>query len=137
MKRLVTILALGVLVSACSSTPPGPPPPPPFSPVGEYTVTIEVAGQAIAGTVTIQDTDDGLTGSLMAAESDGTLSAFNRGQARGFATELIKSHGELLADLDIAVALLKTNVDAGLLIDAKGEPYRRFKDTIANVKGEA
>ena len=44
-----------------------------------------------------------LTGALMAAESDGTLSAFNRGQARGFATELTKSHGELL---DLVVALL-------------------------------
>ena len=65
MKRLVTILALGVLVSACSSTPPGPPPPPPFSPVGEYSVTIDVGGQALAGTVTIQDTDAGLTGSLL------------------------------------------------------------------------
>lgn len=63
MKRLVTILALGTLVAACG--PAAPPPPPPFSPAGEYGITINAQGTVLGGTLTIEDSADGLAGTLV------------------------------------------------------------------------
>jgi len=63
--RIATVFALGLALGACGAgSPPEPPPPPPFSPVGDYSVTIEAEGMSIGGSMSIQNTNDVYSGSI-------------------------------------------------------------------------
>ena len=64
MKRLLTVLAVGLTLSACAGQPPEPPAPPPLDPTGSYRVSINVEGQAISGSMVIRETATGYAGSI-------------------------------------------------------------------------
>lgn len=64
MKRLMSVFALGLILSACSGTPPEPPAPPPLDPTGSYRISIDAEGMSIGGTITIRETETGYAGSI-------------------------------------------------------------------------
>ena len=65
MKRLVSVLSLGLVLGACGGGAPAEPPePPPFDPTGDYSVTIEAQGMSIGGSMTISGAEDAYSGSI-------------------------------------------------------------------------
>ena len=68
MKRLLSLLPVALIVSACSGGLYGgsapEPAPPPFDPSGVYDATIDADGEMMAGTMTISSTPAGYTGSM-------------------------------------------------------------------------
>ena len=68
MKRLLSLLPVALIVSACSGGlyggPAPEPGPPPFDPSGVYDATVDADGEMMTATVTISSTPDGYTGSM-------------------------------------------------------------------------
>lgn len=63
MSRRIPTAALALAaLAACATTPAGPPP---FDPVGSYTYSADLDGQILRGTMTVQQGEDGYTGSVM------------------------------------------------------------------------
>ena len=59
----MTVLASGLLLTACGpGTPPEPPPPPPLDPVGSYTLSIQAEGTQVGGSMTIRESPNGYAG---------------------------------------------------------------------------
>jgi hypothetical protein len=64
VKRFLTVLALGLAVSACSGAPPEPPAPPPLDPTGTFRISIDAEGMQVGGTLVIRETETGYAGSI-------------------------------------------------------------------------
>lgn len=64
MKRFLTVLALGLTVSACSGPPPEPPAPPPLDPTGTFRINIDAEGLQVGGSLVIRETETGYSGSI-------------------------------------------------------------------------
>jgi hypothetical protein len=64
VKRLLTVLAVGLTLSACAGPPPEPPAPPPLDPTGSFRVTLDMEGQGISGSMVIRETETGYSGSI-------------------------------------------------------------------------
>ena len=60
--RLLSGMLATAALAACATAPAGPPP---FDPVGSYTYAADVDGQNFPGTLTIEQGEDGYTGSVM------------------------------------------------------------------------
>ena len=58
-RLLLTSTLAATILTACASGPSGPPP---FDPVGSYQYTADVDGQAVPGSLTIEEAEDGYTG---------------------------------------------------------------------------
>lgn len=66
MKRLLTLLPLALVLSACSgvSAPAAPPAPPPLDPVGVYDCSMDVDGMEILATLSIEGQPGAYTGTV-------------------------------------------------------------------------
>ena len=64
MKRLLSVLAVGLTLGACAGPPPEPPAPPPLDPTGSYRISIDAEGMQISGSMVIRETATGYAGSL-------------------------------------------------------------------------
>jgi len=71
VKRLLTVLAVGLTLSACAGQPPEPPAPPPLDPTGSYRLSIDADGMQISGTMVIRETATGYAG-----DADTDMGAF-------------------------------------------------------------
>ena len=58
-RLLLTSILAATSLTACASGPSGPPP---FDPAGNYEYTADVDGQAVPGSLTIEESEDGYTG---------------------------------------------------------------------------
>ena len=61
MSRHLLATLLLATTAACATFASGPPP---FDPVGSYAYSAEVNGQAVPGTLTIEEGEDGYTGGI-------------------------------------------------------------------------
>jgi hypothetical protein len=64
VKRLTTLFALVMIVASCGGPPPEPPAPPPLDPTGSFSVSVDVQGQMVSGTMVIRETQSGYSGSI-------------------------------------------------------------------------
>ncbi len=58
-RSILTSILAATSLTACATGPSGPPP---FDPVGTYAYTADVDGQAVPGSMTIEQGEDGFTG---------------------------------------------------------------------------
>ena len=58
-RSILTSILAATTLTTCATGPSGPPP---FDPAGSYQYTADVDGQAVPGSMTIEEAEDGFTG---------------------------------------------------------------------------
>ena len=97
MTRLLTAFA-AVLIAACASAPRAPA----FDPVGTYDFNADVQGSAMAGTLVLRRTDQGLAGSFSTpASGDITIESVST-DGRKLLLKARLPDGEVTMNLDFA-----------------------------------
>ncbi len=103
IKRVVTLAALGLVLSACAAGPPPEPPgPPPLDPVGTYDISVGIEGMELPGVMVIRESaDGGYTGSIDTEMGGASISEVAvEGQTLTFTIPDVGAVVELLFDGD-------------------------------------
>ena len=97
MTRVLTVFA-AVLITACASAPRAPA----FDPVGTYDFSADVQGTAMAGTLQLRRTDQGLTGSFSTPASGEISLESVTTEGRKLMLKARLPDGEVTMNLDFA-----------------------------------